>query len=224
MRPYNHCPVKPLFATRADEINDIYSAWDKLSVNQFTWSPGIGDPTIGGWITVALYLVATVSCWKTSRRIAMGTSERRVWFVLALLFLCLGLNKQLDLQSALTEIGRVLATHQHWYGQRQTVQVTFIIGVATAGISALLILLFWVRRSPLATLLAVAGTAMVIAYVLVRAASFHHIDRFIGQTVLGFRWNWIIEMSGIGVVIFASWLRAATLTPLNIASMEKEAG
>jgi len=154
----------------------------------------------------------------------MGTSERRVWFVLSLLFLCLGLNKQLDLQSALTEIGRVLASHQHWYRQRQTVQVTFIIGVAAAGISALLILLFWVRRSPLATLLAVAGTAMVIAYVLVRAASFHHIDRFIGQTVLGFRWNWIIEMSGIGVVIFASWMRAATLAPINIARMEKEAG
>jgi hypothetical protein len=43
---------------------------------------------------------------------------------------------------------------------------------------------------------------------LIRAASFHHIDRFIGETILGLRWNWVLEMGGIGTVIVASeWRR-----------------
>lgn len=179
--------------------------WRRM--NQFRWTPGIGDPTIGGWVTVALYLIATILCWITARRIAQHYPERRVWFFLSLLFLCLGINKQLDLQSALTELGRVIAFHQHWYDQRQTVQVIFILVVAIAGTGMILSLLFLARRSPMPTLLALAGTTLVIAYVLIRAASFHHIDHFIGETVLGFRWNWVIEMGGISVVIVASWWR-----------------
>jgi hypothetical protein len=42
---------------------------------------------------------------------------------------------------------------------------------------------------------------------LIRAASFHHVDRLIGRTVLGFRWNWILEMGGIGLVLLASQWR-----------------
>jgi len=72
----------------------------------------------------------------------------------------------------------------------------------------LLTLIVWARRLSGPTLLALVGIALVIGYVLIRAASFHHIDRFIGRTLLGFRWNWIIEMGGITVVILASiWRR-----------------
>jgi hypothetical protein len=57
----------------------------------------------------------------------MTVSQRlRAWRSIALAFLVLGLNKQLDLQTALTEAGRVLANVQGWYDQRQIVQVAFI--------------------------------------------------------------------------------------------------
>ena len=79
----------------------------------FNWSPGMGDPTIGGWITVILYLLAAISCWKTAFELATvntGVSqERRAWRAISALFLALGINKQLDLQTALTEAGRMLA-------------------------------------------------------------------------------------------------------------------
>jgi hypothetical protein len=42
------------------------------------------------------------------------------------MFVGLGINKQLDLQTALTEFGRVLADNQGWYDKRQVVQVWFI--------------------------------------------------------------------------------------------------
>jgi hypothetical protein len=133
--------------------------------------------------------------------------DRKIWYAITIAFFALGLNKQLDLQSALTELGRVLAVEEGWYRQRGTVQLYFIIAVALFASWAVITLLVWARHSRLPTWLALAGTTSVLGYVLIRAASFHHIDRFIGSTVLGFRWNWILEMGGVAIVLTASWWR-----------------
>ena len=106
----------------------------------FNWKPGIGDPTIGGWITVVLYLLAMISCWMTARS---GIKEQRIWTAISILFLGLGINKQLDLQSALTAAGRVIAFGQGWYDQRQFVQSAFIIFTAIVCASVVITLLIW---------------------------------------------------------------------------------
>ena len=181
------------------------------SVPYFNWSPGIGDPTIGGWLTVALYLLASFSCWTSARKIgspdASSLQERRAWRSIAALFIALGINKQLDLQTALTEAGRVLAQIQGWYAQRAFVQLAFIAVVAVTCLLAAATLLIWARHAPIPTWLALIGTVLVLGFVLIRAASFHHMDRFIGTRILGLRWNWILEMSGIGLVLLASQWR-----------------
>lgn len=178
---------------------------------QFNWSPGIGDPTFGGWITVVLYLLASLSCWKTARTLPLAdqpaSQERRAWKAIAAAFLALGINKQLDLQSALTEIGRILALSEGWYGSRRDVQLAFIIFVATLCLITGVILVVWVHNAPAVSRVALIGTTLVLGFVLIRAASFHHIDRFIGTRILTLRWNWILEMGGISVVLLASELR-----------------
>jgi hypothetical protein len=175
-------------------------------LHEFNWRPGIGDPTIGGWVTVTLYFLAVISCWITARNSSL--SDRKIWYAITVLFLGLGINKQLDLQSALTEMGRIVAIDEGWYARRETVQLYFIIVVALVCSWAIIAMVVAARSAPFSTWLALVGTTMVIGFVLIRAASFHHIDRFIGSTVLGFRWNWILEMAGISVVIAASlWRR-----------------
>lgn len=177
-------------------------------MTHFNWTPKIGDPTIGGWITVVLYLLAAGSCWLSARELVLADSnERRAWWAISALFLALGINKQLDLQTALTEAGRVLAHYQGWFEQRQFVQLAFIALVAIVCLIAAITLLLWTRSAPIPTLLALMGTTMVLGFVLIRAASFHHVDHFIGQRVLGLRWNWVLEMSGISLVLFASQWR-----------------
>ena len=121
-----------------------YSIFERMQgarVTHFNWSPGIGDPTIGGWLTVALYLLASLSCWTSARKIALqdacSLQERRAWRSISALFLALGVNKQLDLQTALTEAGRVLAHTQGWYAQREFVQLAFIALVATTCLGAM---------------------------------------------------------------------------------------
>jgi len=175
-------------------------------LHEFNWRPGIGDPTIGGWVTVILYFLAVISCWITARNSSLA--DRKIWYAITVLFLGLGINKQLDLQSALTEMGRIVAIEEVWYSRRETVQVYFIIVVALVCSWVIIAMVVAARSAPFSTWLALVGTTMVIGFVLIRAASFHHIDRFIGSTVLGFRWNWILEMGGISVVIAASlWPR-----------------
>jgi hypothetical protein len=180
-------------------------------VTQFHWSPGIGDPTVGGWITVMLYLSASIGCWITGRKLSeAGTQlprERYAWLAIAVLLLLFGVNKQLDLQSALTEIGRVLANSEGWYRERRSVQVVFIALVVLLCVIVTVVLLILARHAPGPTWLALLGTVFVFGFVLIRASSFHHMDRFISTRVLGFRWNWVLEMGGISLTLIASYWR-----------------
>ena len=179
-------------------------------MTHFNWTPKIGDPTIAGWVTVVLYLLAAGSCWISAQKLGLesvGSNEGRAWRAISVLFLALGINKQLDLQTALTEAGRVLAHYQGWFEQRQLVQLSFIGLVAMTCLIAAITLLVWTRSAPIPTRLALTGTTMVLGFVLIRAASFHHVDQFIGRKILGLRWNWVLEMSGISLVLLASQWR-----------------
>ncbi len=160
-------------------------------MRHFNWTPGIGDPTIGGWITVVLYALATASCWMAARRPGNDLRERYIWCAITLLFLALGINKQLDLQTALTELGRVLADAQGWYARRRSVQVRIHHCNGAACIAATVTLLIWARKSSRPTWLALTGVMLVLGFVLIRAASFHHFDLFIHSRILGLRWNWV---------------------------------
>jgi hypothetical protein len=189
---------------------------EEHEVASFNWTPGIGDPTFVGWLTVALYFATSISCWKLRHKIELDdrrrSNEYLAWRSIAILFLALGINKQLDLQTALTEVGRVVAHLQGWYEQRRSIQLDFIGLVAATCVTAAITLLIWMRRAPLPTWLALIGTILVFGYVLIRAASFHHIDRFIGESILGLRWNWVIEISGISLVFIASQWRQISLS------------
>jgi hypothetical protein len=184
-------------------------------MQQFDWRPGIGDPTIGGWLTVLLYFLAVWSIWKTAGVTVSG--ERKLWHAILILFVGLGINKQLDLQTALTELGRLVAFGFGWYEERRAVQLWFVIAVALVCILIAIALLRLSRNAPIPTRLALVGTTVVLAFVVIRAASFHHIDRFIGSHVLGLKWNWVLEMSGIATVIAASEWRRATWRPSDVA-------
>jgi len=171
------------------------------------WQPGIGDATPMGWITVAGYALASWSCWRAGRAPAdmQADGAKHFWWLLTLGLAALGVNKQLDLQTWLTETGRQLARAQGWYGQRHVVQIGFIFAVAAAGVAAALAMfrLAW-PLSP-GRFWAGVGLIFLLAFVLMRASSFEHVDAFLASTAFGLRWNWILELSGIGAVAAGAW-------------------
>jgi hypothetical protein len=183
------------------------------------WSPGIGDPTVVGWFTTVAYLATAYTCNAIGRSLvrvgSIARNERRLWRGLAILFVALGINKQLDLQSALTEVGRMLAASEGWYERRQHTQLLFIELVAALALAGAVGLVFLVRRMPLSARVAAAGTTMVLAFVVIRAASFHHIDRLLDTTVFELRWNWLLELGGISIVLGAAVRRLRAVKALG---------
>ena len=178
---------------------------ERFKVVQFDFS---FEPATSGWLLEIIYVVVSVSCWKTARKLALNQAcafhEYRVWQTIAILFVALCISKQLDLETALTEAGRAIAFSEGWYKQRQVVQLAFVMLVTLSSIIAGIIFLMWARNAPLSMLLALIGAAFVMTYLMLRAVSFHPVDQFIAGQILGLSWNWILQIGGIGVVLMAS--------------------
>lgn len=177
------------------------------ALTQLHWRPQIGDPGFLGWFTVVAYALSSLLALQAGRQANTGSRrDRLLWFWVAGLMGFLCLNKQLDLQSLFTDFGRVLAREQGWYAKRRGVQEAFV-SLLVMGSAWLLFLVswrfrsFWRRRALLLT-----GLFFTLTFIVVRATSFHHIDRFLGTPVIGMRINVILELTGIAMISAASWL------------------
>lgn len=162
------------------------------------WSPVIGDPTVMGWVTVAGYLLAALLCFTSASRRYSGLHV--FWSGLGLLMLALALNKQLDLQSALTAIGRCISQLQGWYDDRRVVQREFIVALLF-GSAVFAVGLFWFMRRRMASVwLALLGICFLLTFISVRAIGFHHFDEVINMRVNNVRMNWVLELGGIAMI------------------------
>jgi hypothetical protein len=164
------------------------------------WTLGIGDPSPMGWITLCAYGVAAALAWRNAQaahRTALPTS---FWFSLLGLMLLLGLNKQLDLQTWFGQTGRDLALAQGWYEKRRYVQGAFILLLCAGAVAALV----WARSHWAARWReyrwVLGGVALLFVFIVVRAATFHHLEDITGLALGGStvaRW---LEISAVVLV------------------------
>jgi hypothetical protein len=179
------------------------------------WRPGIGDPTFMGWLTVCLYLVAAAfSAVSANRAQLSGTHwkiESLFWLCLGVLCFALAINKQFDFQTLFTEVGRYIAKEGGWYTRRREVQEGFIHLISITSFLSILVVLAVLRNTRFPVRVAVVGISFVLCFVVIRAASFHRVDAFLAQTVIGLRWNWIFEVTGILIIVIAAQLYLAAV-------------
>ena len=184
------------------------------------WRPGIGDPTVLGWTIVVLYLsTASLCAWALhvarlgARRAVDFPGDRRFrnrsaayrasfcfWALLAGLCLFLGINKQLDLQGWLTEVGRQIAREQGWIHERRRVQSLVVGLIALGGLTTLATLLYLTRELLPRHVPAFAGTILLACFLLSRAVSFHHLDVLLNRRLLGIEAVYALELAGIACV------------------------
>ena len=69
-----------------------------------------------------------------------------------------------------------------------------------------------VWRLPTATRVAVAGGVGLVTFVVVRAASFHHVDVLIDSRFLRMKLNWVVEIGSISIILAATYFRAIAST------------
>ena len=161
------------------------------------WRPGIGDPTIWGWLTVANYALAVVMAVKAARA---DWRNSQFWAFLAMVMLALGINKQLDLQSLLTAVFRSNAIRHGWYDHRREMQKMFIEGTILLTAAAMVVVAFTFRKAGRWVLGALFGLALLCAFVAARAASFHHMGEVLNLRFLALRMNHILENTGIAII------------------------
>ncbi len=165
------------------------------------WQAGIGDPTIFGWITVMFYFIAMLICIYKSESLKKIGERHQFWLYLALFLLLLGINKQLDLQTWFTQTLRDWSQVQGWYEQRRPLQAVFIAALAVAIGVTLVSLRRYLADSWHHHQIVWTGIVLLSAFILMRAASFHHMDVFINHRWLGLRFNVLLEIGAILVVI-----------------------
>ena len=165
------------------------------------WEPQIGDPSVLGWFTVFCYFAAGLLCLRASNRDA---SAKNLWRALGLALAVLGINKQMDLQTLLTQIGRDFARSEDWYDQRRELQRIFVGAIVFASISGAMAAIWLFKSRSRAFRVASIGFVSLAGFVCIRAASFHHVDYFLKRSVLGARFNWIIEVGSIALIGFAA--------------------
>lgn len=158
----------------------------------------INDRSTTAWVIVAAYFAGAAAAFWASG--AARKRERRFWIGTALLLTFLGFNKELDLQTFLTDTARKLAHYEGWYDQRRLVQGLFLLLLAAGLIVAIIALARWLRRSPLPVKSAALGIALLFAFVVMRAGSFHHMDRWVTVNIGGLRRSWWLELAGIAVI------------------------
>ena len=156
-----------------------------------------------GWFTVFAYAIAAFLAWRVW---SQNRERNRIWFGVTVLMAFLCINKQLDLQSLLTDIGREIARFSGEYENRRGFQKFFIIAILA--IVAIFGPLFaWKYRAFLkGHKLLAAGLVFLLTFIVIRAISFHHMDVFLKKSRAGgVKMNWVLELTGIGLVALAAW-------------------
>jgi hypothetical protein len=136
----------------------------------------------------------------------LHTSKVRwFWTAIAALLIFLGINKQLDLQTAFTFMAKDFAKATGWYENRRIVQGIFVALIALGGMLTTGALFWFYRRELKILWPALAGLAFLGSFVVIRAASFHHVDQVLNAGPGGFRMNWLFELGGIAAIAWPAW-------------------
>lgn len=172
-------------------------------MNAIQWRIGIGDPSLLGWAITIGYFLAALACLQAGRHLhgRSPTPGTALWFVLGLGLALLGLNKQLDLQTLVIEVGRWVALANGWYAQRRRIQLDFALttilaGATTAALAAKPITCFR-RQHPLA----IAGCGLIAGYVCLRLLSINHVDDTLPHPAWLEDWLGWLELAGILLVL-----------------------
>jgi hypothetical protein len=124
------------------------------------------------------------------------------WLLASMTLTALGINKQLDLQSLFTEVLRDAAGEQGWYDSRRQYQFAFVVAIGCGGVLGVGAVAWVLRRVLDRVWMAVLGLGWLTSFVVIRAASFHHVETFLrSMTHAG---NVAFELSGITMVAFGA--------------------
>lgn len=178
------------------------------------WRNSIARADAADWITVAAYFIAAAIALMAARG-AHGYARREAafWTFTAALMAFLGINELFDFQTIITIVGREWAVEQGWYEDRRLYQFEFILALAVIAFVVGAAMLRLTRGTHRSVRVALLGLVFIGVFVLVRAASFHHVSDLMGMGPDGFTIGSMQEMLGILIVGTAAWVYRVRPSP-----------
>lgn len=178
---------------------------DALSEIVRAWLARSGDDYFSSLINTVLYAVSILAAayhWKMLQRKKEPFAEQVFWLLVILILFVFGINKQLDLQVLLVEIGRPIAVKSGWYESRRIVQALFaFVMTGIAGLFAVM-MVFLVRRHWHDNVLALFGLLILSIYGIIETMSQSHVGFSLDSyEKWGFRFTDMIEMAGILLIL-----------------------
>lgn len=173
------------------------------------WQMGIGDPTILGWSAVLAYLVAAYLCLVCARECKKLNLPNTFWKVMTAFLLLLALNKQLDLQTLITQIGREFAFEHGLYQYRRKLQLAFVMLLLVTAVTLIAYLRLKMKKVWVEYRMVCVGLITLMAFIFIRIASFHHIDTLLKFHLFSVKLHQWLELAGLLVIILGAfgWLR-----------------
>jgi hypothetical protein len=169
-----------------------------------TWRPEIGDPTLIGWITFFGYMITVGICVRAGRKACQHSvtgpiqlNPAWMWWGCSAVLFGLGINKQLDLQTLLIEVGRQVAQANGWYGHRRMLQSVFTLLLVALTVTMLLGMIWKQRRFFKRNPLLLPGITLVGGYVLLRVVTIDHLDESAGLKLDDQAWLAALELIGL---------------------------
>jgi hypothetical protein len=163
------------------------------------------DHSFYGWMTVLAYFLASLRAGYKAKLAWIKKEHVIFWVGLTLMMIALGLNKQLDLQSNFTEILRDMAKAHGWYEQRRMAQMLFVAAMGICVPVILIVLRLTLVQSWRRFKVIWVGMILLLVFIVIRAASFHHVDLFFYQSVGSLRYYQALEMLAIAVIFIGTY-------------------
>ena len=141
----------------------------------------------------------------------LALDRRRIaafWWLLCAALTLLAVNKQLDLQTAITDRLRDASQRDGWYGQRRVLQV-MLVGVAL-GLCALGA--WWIKRLLgrhwRTHRLVLTGVGVLLIYLILRVADIERLGEMTGLPLAASGVRDALEWIGLVLIAAAAWRRA----------------
>jgi hypothetical protein len=174
-------------------------------------------------MTVA-YFAAAALCFICGRRAyglrhEAGGREHLLWWCVGTAVLLLGINKQLDLQTLLRDVGRAMSEAEGWYGYRRSVQGWFVAATAIGAVGALILAGSEMRRCWRQHALLYAGVVIIAGFVVIRVATFHHVREAMKWSSPIHNAKYVMEAAGIaciGLSAFSTLRRFSDRTRMRV--------
>lgn len=174
----------------------------------------VGDPTPIGWFTAFVYLIAAFCAMRQYRAHRKLELDARFWLVLVWLLVILGINKQLDIQGWFIDAMKQDAIRDGWYQYRTHFQVVFVIAMGLGLVALLLALRLYLINSWQRYKITWIGLVLLFCFIVIRGASFSHVDILINRHVMGIELNVVLELSALLLVIVGTFFHKKLVPPI----------